>query len=129
MLKPVRLKRQDDNDFIPHVLRMAHASERLKARDIRAYDVRGLTVIADAFLVCSASSEPQMKAMINAVRADMKEAGLMPLHAEGVPGSGWLVLDYGNVIFHVFREEAREFYDLDGLWADAPAIALELDTR
>jgi len=114
-------------EYLPNLLRIAAAAADHKAIDLRACDVRGLTLIADAFVLCSAASEPQMKAIYQAVRREMKEIGVRPLHTEGEPTGGWLVLDYGDVIFHVFREEAREFYDLDGLWGDAPLVDLGLD--
>ncbi len=107
--------------------RIAELAAEHKAHDIKAYDVHELTLIADDFVLCSAGSEPQMKAILNAVRDGMKEWGLRPLNAEGEPSSGWAVLDYGTTIFHLFRTEARAFYDLDGLWGDAPEIKLDLD--
>lgn len=113
-------------EFLVKARAIAEMAADHKAIDIRVYDVRGLTVIADAFLLCSAASEPQLRAIFNAVRSGMKEAGAPPFHAEGGFKGGWLVIDYGDVIVHVFREEAREFYDLDGLWADAPQVELEL---
>ncbi|HOJ69232.1 MAG TPA: ribosome silencing factor [Candidatus Hydrogenedentes bacterium] len=93
-----------------------------KARDLKMYDVRGLTLLADVFVLCSVTSEPQMRAVAGAAREEMKEAGFAPLRLEGTHRSGWLVADFGDVIFHVFRETAREFYDLDRLWADAPEV-------
>lgn len=93
-----------------------------KARDLKIYDVRGLTLLADVFVLCSVTSEPQMRAVAGAAQEEMKEAGFAPLHLEGTHRSGWLVADFGDVIFHVFREAAREFYDLDRLWADAPEV-------
>ena len=114
-------------DFLPNTRRIAALAADYKAGDIRAYDVRELTHLADSFVICSASSEPQVKAIFRSVKVGMKEIGVAPLHAEGAPSSGWLVLDYGAIIFHVFRGEARDFYDLDGLWADAPAIDLGID--
>jgi len=113
-------------EFLTKAKRIGELAADHKAIDIRAYDVRGLTVIADAFLLCSAASEPQLRAVFNAVRDGMKAAGVLPHHAEGGFKGGWLVVDYGDVIVHIFREEAREFYDLDGLWADAPQIDLDL---
>jgi len=106
---------------------MGALAANVKARDIRAYDLRGLTVIADSFVICSASSEPHFKAVYNSVKEGMKEVGVAPLHTEGISRGHWRVLDYGNIIVHIFREEAREFYDLDGLWGDAPEINLKLD--
>ncbi|MCC6698665.1 MAG: ribosome silencing factor [Candidatus Hydrogenedentes bacterium] len=114
-------------DFFPTARRAALLADEHKAVDIRAYDVRGLTLLADAFIVCTATSEPHVKAVFSAVREGMREIGIKTLHAEGSYTSGWLVLDYGNIIVHIFRKEARAFYDLDGLWGDAPQIALNLD--
>lgn len=97
------------------------------AIDIKAYDVRGLTLIADSFVLCSASSEPHIRAVFNAIVEGMKEAGVSPLHKEGTLKGGWLLIDYGAIIVHIFREEARAFYDLDGLWGDAPEMDLGLN--
>lgn len=113
--------------FIANSLRMADLAAEKKATDIKIYDVRGLTLIADSFVICNASSEPQLKAVFNSVRDGMKEIGVSPLHAEGAFNSGWLILDYGDILFHLFRPEAREFYDLDGMWADARDIPLNRD--
>ncbi len=112
---------------MPNTRRIADLAYHVKASDIRAYDVRGLTLVADALIICGASSQPQFRAILNTIKVGMKDIGIAPLHAEGESTGGWLVLDYGAIIVHIFRTEAREFYDLDGLWADAPRIDLELD--
>lgn len=128
MARLVRRKHgAEEPDYLPNVRRIGGIAADHKAIDLRAYDVHGLTVIADAFVMCSAASEPQFKALANAVRHEMKQVGVTPLNEEGRTDGNWLVLDYGSVIFHVFRVEARAFYDLDGLWADAPQIDLQLD--
>lgn len=113
-------------DFMPVLLHIATLADEHKAKDIKAYDVRGLTLVADVFLLCSASSEPQLRAIFNAVKEGLKDAGVKQLHSEGAFTGGWFVMDYGTVIFHIFREEARNFYDLDGLWGDAPLMDLGL---
>lgn len=110
-----------------NTLKIGTLAWQRKAKNIKAYDVRGLTVVADVLVLCSASSEPQIKAIFNDVRDTMKKAGVPPVHTEGSSKSGWALIDYGDIVFHLFREEAREFYDLDGLWADAPLIDLGLD--
>ncbi len=124
-----RLQRKtvETDDFLPDTLRMASLAADHKAKDLRAYDVRGLTVVADAFLIATATSEPHFRAVLNAVNEGMKEVGRQTLHKEGTYRGGWAVLDYGTVVMHIFREEARAFYDLDDLWADAPNIDLHLD--
>ncbi len=117
---------ESDASFLANTLRIAHLAADKKAVDIKAYDVRGLTLMADSFLLCTATSEPQMKAVYNAVREGMKEVGVAPLHTEGTYHDGWLLMDFSTVILHVFRQQAREFYDLDGMWADAPEIELDV---
>ena len=129
MPKLVKKKKSpaEDESFLANAQKMAALAAEKKALDIRAYDVRGLTLVADSFVLCTATSEPQLKAVYNAVHDGMKEIGVAPLHSEGEFRGGWLLIDYGSVIFHVFREQARTFYDLDGLWADAKTILLDLD--
>ena len=118
-------KAQDELEFMPDVLRMASLAAEIRAIDLKALDVRGLTIVADCFVICSAASQPQFKAIYNAVKEGMKEIGVAPLHSEGELTGGWVILDYANIIFHIFREETREYYDLDGLWGDAPLLELE----
>lgn len=113
-------------DFLPDTRRIAALADEHKALDVRAYDLRGLTVIADSFVICTANSEPHVKAISSAILAGMREIGVKARHSEGSHRNGWLVLDYGHIIVHIFRKEQRDFYDLDGLWGDAPAIALDL---
>jgi len=127
MAKLIKKIPQEETEFLPNARRIASIAQKFRANNIEAYDVRGLTVLTDAFLMCSVTSEPQLKAVYNGVREGMKEIGLIPLHAEGEISSNWLVLDYGAVIFHIFRERAYEFYDLGGLWGDAPLVDLDLD--
>jgi ribosome-associated protein len=117
----------EEQSFLAYTHGIANFAADKKAVDIRGYDVRGLTLMTDAFVLCTATSEPQMKAVMNAVRDGMRQIGKPALHMEGDSTSGWLLLDFGSVILHVFRENARAFYDLDGLWGDAKRIALDLD--
>jgi ribosome-associated protein len=128
----VRKKRSDtpaesEPAFLPNVLRIGSLAAKYKAIDMKAYNVQGLTLIADALVVCSAASEPQLRAIFDGVREGMKEIKVAPIHTEGVFNGGWLVIDYGNIIFHVFRQEAREFYDIDGFWGDAPLVDLGIE--
>lgn len=125
MAKLVKKSETAEADFLPNVLRMASIAADYKAIGVKALDLRGLTLVADSFVICSAASEPQLKAIFRAVKDGMKKVGVAPLRAEGEMSGGWLVLDYGNILFHLFRTEAREFYDLEGLWGDAPNINLE----
>ena len=110
-----------------NTLRIASLAADRKAVDVKAFDVRELTALVDSFVLCSASSEPHFKAIYNAILEGMKEVGVQPLRCEGEFSGRWLLLDYGTIFVHIFREEAREFYDLDGLWGDAPPVDLDLD--
>lgn len=116
----------EEKDYLPNTLRIASLAADKKAVNIKAFDVAGLTDIADAFVLCTATSEPQMKAIYNAVREGMKEIGVPPLRTEGALNGGWVLMDFGAIIFHLFRQQAREFYDLDGMWADAEEIKIEV---
>lgn len=127
MSRLVSKEKQSDVDFLPNARRIASIAADYKAKNIKAFDVRNLTVLTDCIVMCTVTSEPQLKAVYNGVREGMKEIGVTPLHAEGGMSSNWLVLDYGSILFHIFREKAYDFYDLDGLWADAPSVDLDLD--
>jgi ribosome-associated protein len=117
----------DSADFLPDALRIAELAWELKAGHIKALDMRKLTVMADCFVLCSAKNDPQLKAIFNNVKNGMKEIGKSPVKAEGEFASNWLVIDYGDIMFHVFRDKAYEFYDLEGLWGDAEDIELDLE--
>jgi ribosome-associated protein len=104
----------------------AAAAADKKAGDIVLLDMRGVSDFTDFFLVCSASSEPQLKAISSAIREKVREeTGLQPLAADGFPASQWIVIDYVDVICHLFLESKRSFYDLEGLWSDARRVDLE----
>lgn len=111
-------------EFLANAHRIADIAGEFKALDIRGYDIRGLSSIADCFVILTAASEPQFKAIFDGVKNGMKEIGVSPLHAEGTSKGSWMVLDYGDIVVHIFRTAAREFYDLDGLWGDAPQLEL-----
>ncbi len=93
-----------------------------KALDILILDVRGMTSYADYFVVASGESDRQVSAMAESVLTQLKEGedGLRPIGHEGMETGQWVLLDYGEVVAHLFLDEVRAFYDLEGLWADAP---------
>ncbi len=127
MVKLVKKDAPAEADFLPDVLRIADIAASFKAIDLVAYDVRGLTLIADCLLFATVKNEPQLKAVVNGVKDGLKVVGVNPLHVEGALSGGWVIVDYGTIIVHVFRDSTREFYDLDGLWGDAPAVDLHLN--
>ncbi|MBT3300338.1 MAG: ribosome silencing factor [Candidatus Marinimicrobia bacterium] len=93
-----------------------------KANEVIGIDVRGLTSFVDYFLICSADTEPQVKAIADNIRRGTPSK---PWHLEGYEHSRWVLLDYIDVLVHVFRSEEREYYSLEKLWADAPTIPFE----
>ena len=103
----------------------ASAALDKKALDVAVLDLQGLSGIADFFLICSARSAPQADAIGDAVRAALRSHGVRPRHSEGSAESGWLLLDYGDVVVHVFLEETRGYYSLERLWGDAPLLSVE----
>ncbi|RMF88347.1 MAG: ribosome silencing factor [Nitrospirae bacterium] len=106
----------------------ARACREKKAEDLVALDVRGLTSLAEVFLLCSGGSARQVKAIADEVAQRMKAAGFRLLGAEGVREAVWVLLDYGDLVVHIFERETRAFYDLERLWGEAPRLALEGET-
>ena len=96
-----------------------------KAESVVVLDVRGLTSIADAFIICSGRSNRQVSAVAEHVERFLKKEGIRPLSVEGRKEGHWVLMDYGQVIIHVFYTETRFFYDLEGLWVDARRITTE----
>ena len=93
-----------------------------KAVDILAYDVRGISGFADAFVVATGTAAPHLKALVAGTQAAMKDAGVNSYRTSGDPQSGWIVVDYVDVVVHVFSPEARAYYALEKLWTDAKSL-------
>lgn len=93
-----------------------------KAFNLVILDVRQLTSITEAFIICSGRSNRQVIAIADHIQTSLKKLGIKALSVEGKREGHWVLLDYGHVIMHVFYESVREFYDLEGLWMDARRI-------
>lgn len=93
-----------------------------KALDVTVLDVRGLASYAEYFVLMTAESDPQMGAIADYLGVKMKERGEPPLGIEGTRAGRWVLIDFGDVVAHVFYQDARAFYDLEGLWADAARV-------
>ena len=91
-----------------------------KAEKLVVLNLQGLTTISDYFVLATAGSDRQAQALSDAVELALKAAGRRPLSIEGYSSATWILLDYGDVVFHVFHDEARRFYGLERLWGDAP---------
>jgi ribosome-associated protein len=96
-----------------------------KARNPIFLDVRHLTSLADAFLICHGTSNRQVSAIAEHIQRDLKKQGIKALSVDGLKEGHWVLMDYGHVIIHVFYESMRNFYNLEGLWSDARRIQTE----
>jgi ribosome-associated protein len=90
-----------------------------KARDIVVIDVGPFLAITDHFLICSAQGDRQVKTIAEEIERKLKESGRAPIRGEGTSETGWILVDYGDFVIHVFTDEMREYYDLERLWKDA----------
>jgi ribosome-associated protein len=109
----------------PTALAIAKAALDKKGEDVLVLDVRGLTSYADYFVVVTADSDRQASAIADHVEQTMKQQGVTKVGVEGYESGRWILVDYGDVVAHVMNRESRGFYDLEGLWADAPRFAVE----
>ncbi len=94
-----------------------------KGEDIEVIDLRGRSSFCDYFVICSGMSDPQLRAIGASVRSGVRDRfGFGPYSEDGIAGSRWIVIDYAQVVVHVFHHEARAFYTLEDLWGDAPRV-------
>jgi ribosome-associated protein len=107
----------------------AEAADGKKGIDIQVLDLRDLTPIADYFVICSGSSTTQVGALADGIGERLAREGIHPSHVEGQTESTWLLMDYGDVVVHVFEEQTRAYYGLDSLWGDAPRVRLACTTQ
>jgi len=107
----------------------AEAADGKKAGDLLVLDLTGLTGIADYFVICSASSTTQMGAIADGIGHALAGESIRPSHIEGGAEATWLLMDYGDVVVHIFDEQARAYYSLERLWSDARRIPLRLKER
>ena len=99
--------------------RIAKLSLSKKAEDILILDVRKLTTVTDFFVICSGNSDKQVKAIADIVMDELKKINVKPWHKEGYQHLQWVLLDYIDVVAHIFQKEVRDFYSLERLWGDA----------
>jgi ribosome-associated protein len=103
----------------------AQAASSKQGEAIIVIDVRELITITDYFVICSGASERQVDAIADEVVKELKGLSVRPVRREGESGAGWQLIDFVDLVVHVFSEEAREFYRLETLWADAPVVDWE----
>ena len=108
---------------------LARTLDSKKGGDLKVLKTEGLTTLADYFVICTATSNTQVKAMSDACEEAVEQNGERAHHIEGHRGGTWLLMDFSAVVVHVFTDEARKFYDLERLWSDGKPVELtELPT-
>ena len=112
--------KESDTDFIfdqPLLSQILDLAIDKKAGRIVIFDVRGLSSLTDFFMVCHGNSEAQVKAIVDNIRKGTENK---PRHLEGYENQNWILLDYFDIVVHVFKKDERDYYELERLWADAP---------
>ncbi len=102
----------------------ANTLYKKKAKEIKILKVDDITIMADYFIICTGTSNTQMKALAGEVEFELSKLGIEPLHTEGYDSNTWVLLDYGSVIVHIFYRDARDYYKLERLWADGTELPL-----
>ena len=105
---------------------IATTLDNKKASDIRVLKTEPITVLADYFVICTGTSNTHLKTLVEEVDKVLSEQGQPPLRREGYRGGSWVLLDFGCVIVHLFSEQARSFYNLEHLWADAADVTADV---
>ena len=100
----------------------AEVCDEKKAKEIVILDVRKITSISDYFIVCSTSNERQARAIAEDLRLRMRDLGKREMGVEGMQDGRWVLQDFADIVLHIFHESQREFYDIEGLWADAKRV-------
>ena len=101
-----------------HTRKISELMLEKKAVDIKIIDVRKITTLTDFFAICTSESEPQTRAISNHIQRGLREDGLKDWHIEGYENLDWVLLDYINIVIHIFSKKSREYYNLERLWAD-----------
>ena len=106
------------------VKKLAAALDRKKGADIVCIDIRGLTTLGDYFLLATGTSVPHVKALAEEAEEALSKEGVEPRRVEGAQSATWILMDYLDVILHIFTKDTREFYNMERLWSDAPRLDL-----
>jgi len=109
--------RPNPEEIVRTVIEVA---EERKAHHVVALDVRGLTIVTDYFVIVGVDNLTAIRSLSKGIIERLLQGGIKALHVEGAAAGGWLLLDYSDAVVHIFLEETRLFYDLEGLWGDAP---------
>ena len=120
------MKRKKD-DTKKRVILCVNAALEKKAKNIIILNMQKVTSFADYSIVCSGNSDRQVQSIAQAIEENMKKNGFLPLGIEGERTAQWILMDYADIIVHVFYEPVRDFYDMERLWSDAPRMEIDND--
>ena len=120
------MKRKKD-DTKKRVILCVNAALEKKAKNIIILNMQKVTSFADYSIVCSGNSDRQVQSIAQAIEENMKKNGFLPLGIEGEKTAQWILMDYADIIVHVFYEPVRDFYDMERLWSDAPRMEIDND--
>ena len=121
------MARKKESESRKRALMCVNASLEKKAKDLVILNVKEISAFADYFIICAGSSDRQVRAIASAIQENLKKAGILPIGVEGEAAGKWILLDYEDVILHVFLDTVRTFYDLERLWSEAPRMAVPDD--
>jgi ribosome-associated protein len=120
------LEKETNLDSIEIARRAIEAASDKQAENLVLLDTRNICSFADYFVIGNGDSERQIDAIVNEISVQLKKEGVMPYHIEGTPDSGWVLIDLGSVIIHIFSPAERDYYNLDELWGEAiPAVRIQ----
>lgn len=105
-------------------LECARAAIDKKAENLKILDLSGLSGFTDYFVICNGTSDRQVQAIASSIESAMKDADKRAISIEGLTDGRWVLMDFGDVVVHIFLDALREYYDLERLWADAPAVKI-----
>ena len=118
-------KRKNDMNSHEMTKTAVKALDSKKAEDIKVLDIKHLSVIADYFVICNGKSTTQLKALADECEYQMSQAGFKLDHREGLNNGGWILLDYIDVVVHIYNEQSRNYYNLERFWKDGIEIDVE----
>ncbi|MEE2858390.1 MAG: ribosome silencing factor [Candidatus Neomarinimicrobiota bacterium] len=121
-------KRNNNKLTLRHAKQVAELMLEKKALNVKIIDVRKITTLTDFFIICTSESQPQTRAIADHIQQSMKKKDIYVWHVEGYEYLDWVLLDFINIVVHVFNTETREYYSLERLWADGKIISIT-DTK
>ncbi len=122
------MTKRKEPDSRTRALRGVNAALEKKAKDLVILNVKEISAFADYFIICSGTSDRQVRAIASAIQENLKTTDILPLGVEGEATGQWILMDYDDVIIHIFLDPVRTFYDLERLWSEAPRMDVPNET-